>query len=162
VTSRHKPSELPFALSLLLPLVGAICPSELQAQTMNAAGGNCEEAMSTAEMSVCFEDAYLSADRELNALYLRIQEELSPDELAALKEAQRLWVRYRDATCNAERALYGGGTGGAPTYFSCLAALRRRRDLMVCSAATGFALIKLEFRMSARCQCPLTRRWSGP
>ena len=125
--SRQKRPELPLALSLLSLLVGALCPPELQAQTMNAALGPCEEAVSTADMSLCFEEAYRTADRELNTLYLRIQEALLPDEQAALKEAERIWVQYRDATCDAEKALYGGGSGGPPTYFACLAAETKTR-----------------------------------
>jgi uncharacterized protein YecT (DUF1311 family) len=139
--SRHHHPELPFAVFLLLPLVGAVSPLELQAQTMNAARGPCEEAISTADMSVCFESAYLTADRELNNFYMRIQDVLLPDEQAALKEAERLWLQYRDATCNAERALYGGGSGGAPTYFACLAAETKAR-LSALQRAYGFVLDK--------------------
>jgi uncharacterized protein YecT (DUF1311 family) len=95
---------------------------------MNAEGGPCATPGSTADTVACFDREYRAADRDLNALYGRIQKALEPDELAGLVRAERLWVQYRDATCSAELALYGGGTGGSPTKIACLAAETRARQ----------------------------------
>ena len=38
----------------------------------------------------------------------------------ALRDMQRAWIAYRDATCDYERAQWGGGTGGGPAMLGCL------------------------------------------
>lgn len=37
----------------------------------------------------------------------------------ALKNMQRAWIPYRDARCEYEYSLWGGGTGGGPASVSC-------------------------------------------
>ena len=39
---------------------------------------------------------------------------------ASLRAMQRAWIPYRDATCDYERAQWGGGTGGGPATLWCL------------------------------------------
>jgi uncharacterized protein YecT (DUF1311 family) len=115
-------------------MVVAICaavsvaiPVTAFGQSMNAAGNPCAGAGSTVDTVACFAKAYEEEDHRLNQLYARIQKVLVEDEKAALVKAERLWVQYRDATCDAERTLYGGGTGGYPTKVACLAAETRAR-----------------------------------
>jgi uncharacterized protein YecT (DUF1311 family) len=103
-------------------------PSQSFGQSMNVEGGPCAKAGSTTDTVSCFNKEYRAADRDLNSLYGRIQKVLEADELAGLVRAERLWVQYRDATCSAERALYGGGTGGSPTQIACWAAETRARQ----------------------------------
>jgi uncharacterized protein YecT (DUF1311 family) len=98
------------------------------AQSMNAAGGPCAIAGSTAATVECFDNAFKAADRDLNALYRHIQKVLRPDESKALVQAERLWLQYRDATCEAEYELYGGGTGGPATRLACLESETRSRE----------------------------------
>ena len=38
----------------------------------------------------------------------------------ALRAMQRAWIGFRDATCDYERSLWGGGTGGGPATAACL------------------------------------------
>ncbi len=38
----------------------------------------------------------------------------------ALRDAQRAWIVWRDATCNFERAQWGNGSGGGPATLACL------------------------------------------
>jgi uncharacterized protein YecT (DUF1311 family) len=45
---------------------------------------------------------------------------LPPDVKQSVVNAQRLWLRYRDASCTAERSLYGNGTAAGPAYLACL------------------------------------------
>jgi uncharacterized protein YecT (DUF1311 family) len=116
---------------MLLLLGGLLCASRAGvaiAQSMNDPKEPCARVASTAETSECFDKAYKTADGDLNRLYGRIQKVLSPDELAALVEAERLWLQYRDATCRAEYKLFGGGTAGPPTRLACLAAETRARQ----------------------------------
>ena len=43
-----------------------------------------------------------------------------PKTEPALRDMQRAWIPFRDATCDFERAQWGGGTGGGPATLSCL------------------------------------------
>jgi uncharacterized protein YecT (DUF1311 family) len=38
----------------------------------------------------------------------------------ALRDMQRAWIAYRDASCDYERAQWVGGTGGGPATAACL------------------------------------------
>jgi uncharacterized protein YecT (DUF1311 family) len=98
------------------------------AQSMNDPSDACAKVMTTAEMSQCYDKEYKTADLDLNRLYGRIQKVLHPDELPSLVQAERLWVQYRDATCQAEHGLFGGGSGGPPARLACLAAETRARQ----------------------------------
>lgn len=115
-------------VAAMLCLIAVATPlSVCQAQSMNAGQEVCSKFVGTAEMASCFAEALEAADRDLAVLYGRIQKVLEPQDLAGLKRAQRAWVNYREATCSAEYALYGGGTGGPPTRLACLAAEARGR-----------------------------------
>ncbi len=39
---------------------------------------------------------------------------------AALRDMQRAWIPFRDATCSYERTQWGGGSGGGPATLACL------------------------------------------
>jgi uncharacterized protein YecT (DUF1311 family) len=108
---------------------------------MNDPNGPCTNAVSTAETVRCLDKAYQAADRDLNTLYARIQKVLDPDELEALVSAERLWLQYRDATCQAEYKLFGGGTAGPPTRLACLVAETRARHARL-SRSYGWRLEK--------------------
>jgi len=125
-------------------LGGFFCASHATvscAQSMNDDNDPCAKVVSTAEMSDCFDKAYNAADRELNQLYGRIQKVLHPDDLASLVQAERLWLQYRDATCQAEYKLFGGGTAGPPTRLACLTAETRARQASL-SRSYGWRLEK--------------------
>jgi uncharacterized protein YecT (DUF1311 family) len=111
-----------------LVLVGCLFLSgNALAQHMNAADAPCRDAGSNTEVTQCFITASHTADKQLNETYVRIGQVLSPDEQEQLKEAQRLWVKFRDANCTAERSLYGGGTAAPMVYAACLEADTRQR-----------------------------------
>lgn len=42
-----------------------------------------------------------------------------PSMELALRDMQRAWIPFRDATCDYERSLWGGGTGGGPATAGC-------------------------------------------
>lgn len=47
----------------------------------------------------------------------------------ALRDMQRAWIPFRDATCDYERAQWGGGTGGGPATLGCLMRLTGHQAL---------------------------------
>lgn len=52
-----------------------------------------------------------------------------PSMAAALLDAQRAWIPYRDATCNFEMSQWGTGTGRGPALLSCLMRLTAEQTL---------------------------------
>ena len=68
-----------------------------------------------------------AADKQLNEANARVREVLTPDEQEQLQEAQRLWLKFRDANCTAERSLYGRGTAVPMVYAACIEADTRQR-----------------------------------
>ena len=47
----------------------------------------------------------------------------------ALRDMQRAWIPYRDATCDFERGQWGGGTGAGPAMLACLLRLTGEQAL---------------------------------
>jgi uncharacterized protein YecT (DUF1311 family) len=43
-----------------------------------------------------------------------------PSQQEALRQMQRAWIPFRDATCDFERSQWGGGTGQGPAGAECL------------------------------------------
>src|SRR5436189_500193 len=98
-----------------------------KAQHMNAPDAPCQKPASNAETTACFISASKAADEELNRMYARIREVLSADEQKDLKEAQQVWLKFRDSTCSAERNLYSGGSAAPGVYAACIEAEARHR-----------------------------------
>ncbi len=107
--------------------------NEANAQHMNAPDSPCKGPASNAEMTACFISASKTADERLNRIYRRIREVLSADEQQEMQAAQRLWLKFRDANCSAERDLYAGGSAAPMVYAACVEADTRQRtnDLKV-------------------------------
>ncbi|MEM7731838.1 MAG: lysozyme inhibitor LprI family protein [Pseudomonadota bacterium] len=78
---------------------------------------------STVAMGGCFEAELEFWDATLNATYqsvLASAQRAGPGEVEALRNVQRAWIPFRDATCDYEYGQWGGGTGGGPAIISCL------------------------------------------
>jgi uncharacterized protein YecT (DUF1311 family) len=60
-------------------------------------------------------------------MYQRALTVVGGDELTRLKTAQRLWIQYRDANCEAEREMYSGGSAASMVRLACLEAMTRHR-----------------------------------
>ncbi len=97
---------------------------------------------STVGMGFCLGRELGEWDDRLNAAYaeLRRVEQLVmdeaermelrvPDTVLALREMQRAWIRFRDASCAYEFSTWGGGTGGGPANTACLLDLTGRQAL---------------------------------
>ncbi|WP_299350040.1 lysozyme inhibitor LprI family protein [uncultured Shimia sp.] len=88
---------------------------------------------STVGKSTCFDHERRFWDDRLNAAYKQVRAEAkamdaemaeigssAPRQAEALRDMQRAWITFRDAKCNYERSLWGGGTGGGPATLACL------------------------------------------
>lgn len=87
---------------------------------------------STVGMGGCLEREHWYWDARLNVAYKVVRSAAkatdvemteigssAPKQADALKMMQRPWITYRDTTCDYERSLWGGGTGGGPAALSC-------------------------------------------
>jgi uncharacterized protein YecT (DUF1311 family) len=90
-----------------------------------------EEACSgtTYDQSVCLSAKHKRTDAELNASYQKALKSAHYGEkdVQNLKDAQRKWIVYRDAACEAEYYLWGGGSGGPNAHIMCLIELTKER-----------------------------------
>jgi uncharacterized protein YecT (DUF1311 family) len=123
-----------FALSLLVLLLlspGAACA---ETDIAEACYFGCEtKTSSNPEYKACLARAADKADGALNDSYKKLQNAIriaakdmgQPPEaqLAALKDAQKSWIAYRDANCGFEDSLAFGGTASGGYYSACLCAL---------------------------------------
>jgi uncharacterized protein YecT (DUF1311 family) len=75
--------------------------------------GPCPNALTQAEINRCAGEQFKKADDKLNSVYKRIIGKLSATDRANLVEAQRAWLKYREANCWADRQFSGGSL--APT-----------------------------------------------
>jgi uncharacterized protein YecT (DUF1311 family) len=68
------------------------------------------EAQGTAGRRQCLATVYKNGDIALNAVYRRLLAQCGGDRRAALTEAQRRWLAYRDAELALVHQLHQGGT----------------------------------------------------
>lgn len=98
-----------------------------KAQHMNAADAPCLAAGTTLEMVTCLSAALESREEQLTKLLTAIRAVTEGDERRLLDAAQVAWVDFRRFSCDAEYALYSGGSGGSPARLACLDAITRAR-----------------------------------
>jgi uncharacterized protein YecT (DUF1311 family) len=87
-----------------------IVPTQQSADTRSSSQPLCPEAKTQLEMNQCLAAAYDDADREMNRFYSEVRKKQDAAALANLQEAQRAWIKYRNANCEAEALLYDGGS----------------------------------------------------
>ena len=80
----------------------------------------CDNAQTQMEMSDCAAKEFREADQKLNKLYGELASKLEPERLAKLKEAERAWIKFRDADCDFQSYLNKGGTIYPMVYNGCL------------------------------------------
>jgi uncharacterized protein YecT (DUF1311 family) len=91
---------------------------------------DCANAMAQQELNICAEQDWQKADKDLNITYNEVMAEMKamdegmPEELqgaeAALRKAQRAWVAFRDANCEAAGFEMRGGSAEALLVYGCL------------------------------------------
>ncbi|ACB95396.1 lysozyme inhibitor LprI family protein [Beijerinckia indica] len=72
----------------------------------------CADAMDQATMNECANVAFKKSDSQLNELYKKIETRLSDntDTKKLLAQAQRAWIKFRDAECDFQRSASAGGS----------------------------------------------------
>lgn len=109
---------------LLFACVAAVFPVAASAQ-------DCADANTQREMTECAQQSYQRADDDLNAAYKQaslIAHGYGGAAQEQLLAAQRAWITYRDAACDAEAALYDGGSIQPMVRATCLERLTRARS----------------------------------
>ncbi len=88
-------------------------------------------------MNLCAAQAFEAADEDLNLAYEIARDmarqmdsytpDLDPTNEVLLRDAQRAWIKFRDAACEAESTLARGGTMQPLLYSTCAERLTRQR-----------------------------------
>ena len=128
------PSRRPRRRVRRLLFVGLACLIGVPVWAQDA----CEGAVSQPDLNDCTAEAFAAADEELNLAYEAAMAaarryDSSPEGRAqdTLRAAQRAWIAYRDAACEAEAALWDGGSAQPMIRSGCLEhlTLQRTEDL---------------------------------
>jgi len=97
---------------------------------------DCKNAMSTPEINECAAAEQKAVESKLNQVYRRVIKSLETNkDSAAAKDklvlAQRAWVKFREADCDAVYENWAGGTIRTVMYISCMRqhAEQRIKDL---------------------------------
>jgi uncharacterized protein YecT (DUF1311 family) len=119
--------------------LAALCAATVVlAQPALAQDVDCANAETQMEMTFCAEQDWQTADADLNEAYAaaravmrKIDAGLPKPEQGAeanLREGQRAWVTFRDATCAAEGYAMHGGSAEPMLIYSCRARLTQQRS----------------------------------
>lgn len=110
---------------------------------------DCTAPQTQADMTICASRDYDTADKALNTEYQAVRKILTERDSSASDEAdkgaakallaaQRAWIAYRDANCEAVGYQARGGTLEPMLVASCLAEMSRKRAEELKSLAEGF------------------------
>lgn len=126
---------------LAVMMVGGL-DGAAQAQALN-----CRDAMTQQEMTACAALDLEAADKDLNAAYAQargfmrsLDAELVASQSgaeAALRDAQRAWIPYRDKACLAEGFMMRGGSAEPMLVLGCKARLTQQRAQELWTLAAG-------------------------
>ncbi|TNC65999.1 DUF1311 domain-containing protein [Rubellimicrobium roseum] len=81
-------------------------------------------------MTECAQADFVAADEELNAAYavaMDTARRIGPRGEETLRAAQRAWIAFRDAACEAEAVLWEGGSAQPMIRSGCLRELTAQR-----------------------------------
>ena len=78
----------------------------------------CKEAISTKDMQDGMDNEWKKSDADLNRVYQESLKKLKPEQAALFKNAQRAWLTYRDAQCEADYKMFAAGTAAPPSPHS--------------------------------------------
>lgn len=104
----------------------------------------------TIGMMQCLDEEHAYWDARLNQVYKNVRADAKADdaEMAeigssapkmapALRDMQRAWIAYRDATCDFELSQWGGGSGGGPAILSCMLQMTGEQAIYLENAGLG-------------------------
>lgn len=82
----------------------------------------------TVDIVECSLKKLAEADAELNETYRRLAQKSGGERRGAkLRAAQRAWIKYRDANCDYETEIGGGGSMATFEYNGCLTGMTADR-----------------------------------
>lgn len=84
-------------------------------------------AQTQSEMNATAAADFQKADKALNASYQKLLAKISPKGAAALRQAQRTWIKFRDEDCTFQVMGVAGGSVHPMVYNLCRAELTNRR-----------------------------------
>jgi uncharacterized protein YecT (DUF1311 family) len=89
----------------------------------------CADAMDQATMNECADAAFKESDKKLNELYKQVEARLEDDAdiKKLLIQAQRDWVKFRDAECSFQTAGAAGGSVMPMLTLQCMDDLTQSR-----------------------------------
>lgn len=79
------------------------------------------------DLNACAGDDLKASDTAMNLAYGRLMKRIGPRAQAALKDAQRAWLPYRDKTCLLESLPVEGGSAQPMVEAGCLAKVTDER-----------------------------------
>ena len=113
------------------------CVAALAAAPALAQDVDCANAEGQVEMTYCAEQDWLTTDADLNPAYAvarKLMQGIDADLEAShrgaadyLRDGQRAWVTFRDATCAAEGYTMHGGSAEPMVIYGCRARLTKQR-----------------------------------
>jgi uncharacterized protein YecT (DUF1311 family) len=106
-----------------------------------SAADECASPMDQTTMNICADKSYKEADRALNAQYAVTRKAVlayDPEGDKLLIAAQRAWVAFRDAHCNATSFAFKGGTMEPMMRASCLAETTEARTAELKKMASDY------------------------
>ena len=94
---------------------------------------DCDNAYSTLEINQCAADKFDAADQQLQVYLTKSIQQNSTDKalVDAIQTAQKQWLQYRQAECNAVYTQWQQGTIRGVMTLSCKLALTQQRTLTV-------------------------------
>ncbi|WP_319497266.1 lysozyme inhibitor LprI family protein [uncultured Cohaesibacter sp.] len=96
--------------------------------TASAYALDCQNPVTTVDMSECAAIAYQKADEELNDVYQQLRSMLDEPGKLLLRDTQRAWIPYRDAECARVADTFRGGSMAGLAHLSCLSEMTSRRS----------------------------------
>lgn len=86
-----------------------------------------DNAATTAAMHQCANQEFEFYDKKLNQIYQTLQSKVGSENKAALTEAQRAWVAFRDKECQFSSQQNAGGTIQPINLLGCYTNLTQKR-----------------------------------
>lgn len=101
------------------------------AVALPAAAADCSRARTQAALDDCVGGDSARADDVLNLLYKQVMGRLDNDGKQGLRDAQRAWLKFRDAHCAFIGSAVGGGSAEAMVVGGCLADVTNQRSMQL-------------------------------
>lgn len=88
-----------------------------------AVAKDCNGLDTQAAMNLCEGENFKQADAELNSVYAKLLGKISATGQSKLREAQKSWIKYRDAQCEFDTMGTTGGSIHSMMLWQCLSDL---------------------------------------